>query len=83
MMFLFPSSYRVEVNKLRQQLDEAHLAWRREWKAQQPYFVIENIKFEHKPGWNKKFFSIQSAHDGAHPIWKATKIIWVGMGGSV
>jgi hypothetical protein len=83
MMLLFPASYRVEISKLRQQLDEAHLAWRKEWKSQQPDFANKNIRFEHKPDWNKRFFSIQSAHDGAHPVWKATKVIWVSMGGSV
>ena len=29
---LFPRPYTVEVSKLRQQLDEAHLAWSIEWK---------------------------------------------------
>jgi hypothetical protein len=29
---LFPQPYVVEVSKLRQQLDEAHLAWATEWR---------------------------------------------------
>jgi hypothetical protein len=76
---LFPSGYRVEISKLRQQLEEAHLAWWQEWKDQQPEFKIENIRFEHKPGWDKRFFSIQSAHSGNHWIWKATRIVWFSM----
>src|ERR1700737_3700315 len=46
---LFPSSYSIEVSKLRQQLDEAHLAWSKEWKERQSDFKIENIRFTHDP----------------------------------
>jgi hypothetical protein len=80
---LFPSGYYVEVSKLRQQLDQAHLAWWKEWQDSQPKFAIENIRFEHDPLWNKRFFSIQSAHDLNHWVWKATSVIWMGMGGSI
>ncbi len=83
MRFIFPQYYRIEINTLRQHLDEAHIAWWKEWKAQQPDFVIENVRFKHDPNWNKRFFSIQSAHDGSHWMWKATKVIWVGMGGAI
>jgi len=83
MNVLIPSGYRVEVAKLRQQLDEAHLAWWKERKAQQSDFAIENIRFKHVDGWNRKAFSIQSAHDANHWIWKATRVFWVGMGGSI
>jgi hypothetical protein len=77
---LFPSGYRVEVSKLRQQLDQAHHAWWTEWRANQPAFKIENVRFEHRPGWDKRFFSIQSAHSANHWIWKATRVVWVSMG---
>lgn len=80
---IFPQHYQVEVNKLRQQLDEAHIAWWNEWKAQQPDFIIENIRFEHDPAWNKRFFSIQSAHDLNHWAWKATAVVWASMGGAL
>lgn len=83
MRFIFPQHYQIEVSKLRQQLDEAHLAWQKEWKAQQPDFVIENIRFVHDLDWNKRFLSIQSAHDLNHWAWKATAIIWGGMGGAL
>lgn len=83
MNIIFPSGYRVEIGKLRQQLDQAHHAWWKEWKDQQPEFKIENIRFEHDPNWDKRFFSIQSAHNANHWVWKATRIIWVGMGGAV
>jgi hypothetical protein len=83
MNILFPSGYVVEISRLRQQLDQAHFAWWKEWKEQQPDFKIENIRFEHKPGWDKRFFSIQSAHSGNHWIWKATRVVWVSMGGAV
>jgi hypothetical protein len=80
---IIPQYYQVEVNKLRQQLDEAHTAWWKEWKAQQPDFVIENIRFQHDPNWNKRILSIQCAHDGNHWIWKATKVVWGCMGGPI
>ena len=69
---LFPYPYSVEVSKLRQQLDEAHLAWAKEWKKQQADFKIENIRFIHDPYWNKRFFSLQAAHDGETWFWQAT-----------
>ena len=42
---IFPIPYQIEVSKLRQQLNEAHLAWAKEWKARQEEFKIENIRF--------------------------------------
>src|ERR1700761_4643463 len=57
---LFPSRYRMEHSRLRQILEEAHLAWQIEWKARQEDFVIENIRFAHDPQWRHRFFSIQS-----------------------
>jgi hypothetical protein len=73
--FLFPSSYSVEVSKLRQQLDEAHLAWSKEWKERQADFRIENIRFVHDPQWNKRIFSLQAARDGETWFWQAAHII--------
>jgi hypothetical protein len=73
--FLFPSSYWVEVSKLRQQLDEAHLAWSIEWKERQADFKIENIRFVHDPHWNKRIFSLQAARDGETRFWQATHTI--------
>jgi hypothetical protein len=72
---LFPSSSSVEVSRLRQQLDEAHLAWATEWKQRQADFKIENIRFVHDPHWNKRFFSLQAAHDGRTWFWQATHMI--------
>ena len=72
---LFPYAYKVEVSKLRQQLDEAHLAWATEWKARQADFKIENIRFTHDPRWNKRIFSLQAAHDGETWFWQATHSI--------
>jgi hypothetical protein len=71
---IFPIPYQLEVSKLRQQLDEAHLAWAKEWKARQQEFKIENIRFLHDPGWNKRFFSLQAAHDGETWFWQATHL---------
>ena len=51
---LFPYPYAIEVSRLRQQLDEAHFAWSKEWKRQQPDFKIENVRFTHDPYWNKR-----------------------------
>jgi len=72
---IFPSSYRIELSKLRQQLDEAHLAWSREWKERQSDFKIENIRFTHDPRWRKRIFSLQAAHDGETWFWQATHVI--------
>ena len=72
---LFPQSYQIEVSKLRQQLDEAHLAWVTEWRQRQADFKIENIRFVHDPLWNKRIFSIQAAHDGKVWFWRATRVI--------
>ena len=72
---LFPSGYSLEVSRLRQQLDEAHLAWATEWKRQQLDFKIENIRFVHDPDWNKRIFSLQAARDGDIWFWKATRAV--------
>ena len=69
---LFPAPYQIEISRLRQQLEEAHFAWKTEWKRQQLDFVIENIRFAHDPRWNARFFSLQSARDGGHWFWRAT-----------
>lgn len=80
---LFPSPYTVEVAKLRQQLDEAHLAWWKEWKKRQPDFKIENIRFTHDPYWNKRFFSLQAARDGGTWFWRAAHVIVIFGGLSI
>jgi hypothetical protein len=72
---LFPYPYAVEVSKLRQQLDEAHLAWAVEWKRQQLDYTIENIRFIHDPDWNRRIFSLQAAHDGKGLFWGAVHVI--------
>jgi hypothetical protein len=71
---IFPIPYQIEVSKLRQQLNEPHLAWAKEWKARQQEFRIENIRFAHDPLWNKRIFSLQAAHDGASWFWQATHV---------
>jgi hypothetical protein len=77
---LFPSSYSIEVSKLRQQLDEAHLAWSKERQAD---FKIENIHFVHDPYWNKRFFSVQTARNGETWFWQATHMIVLFAGSSI
>jgi hypothetical protein len=72
---IFPQAYVVEVSKLRQQLDEAHLAWATEWKRQQLDFKIENIRFAHDPDWNKRLFSLQAAHDGKGLFWGTVHVV--------
>ena len=72
---LFPQPYQSEVSRLRQQLDEAHLAWVKEWKQRQAEFRIENIRFRHDPLWKKRIFSIQAARDGDIWFWRATRVI--------
>jgi hypothetical protein len=71
---ILPYPYQVEVSKLRQQLEEAHLSWVIEWKARQADFRIENIRFLHDPDWNKRMFSLQAAHDGETWFWRATHV---------
>jgi hypothetical protein len=72
---LFPYPYQVEVSKLRQHLDEAHLAWATEWKQRQSDFRIENIRFTHDPHWNKRIFSLQAAHDGETWFWSSVHVV--------
>lgn len=72
---LFPAPYRIEISRLRQGLEEAHFAWVTAWKRQQQDFVIENIRFVHDPHWNKRLFSVQSARDGGHWFWRATRTV--------
>jgi hypothetical protein len=72
---LFPYPYQVEVSKLRQQLDEAHLAWATEWKQRQADFIIENIRFTHDPHWNTRIFSLQAAHDGKTWFWSSVHVV--------
>jgi hypothetical protein len=80
---LFPSPYILEVSRLRQQLDEAHFAWATEWRRRQQEFVIENIRFAHDPHWKQRFFSLQSARDGEHWFWQATRVIVTCTGASI
>jgi hypothetical protein len=80
---LFPSPYVLEVSRLRQQLDEAHLAWATEWKRHQQEFELENIRFVHDQHWNKRFFSLQSARDGGNWFWQATRIVVAWTGASI
>lgn len=77
---LFPAPYRIEISRLRQQLEQAHFAWVTEWRRQQDEFTIENIRFAHDPLWNKRLFSLQAARDGEIWFWKATRM-FVAFGG--
>lgn len=83
LQILFPAPYSIEISRLRQQLDEAHFAWKTEWKRQQLDFKIENIRFAHDPHWNTRFFSLQSAHDGGHWFWRATHSLAIFGGTSI
>jgi hypothetical protein len=80
---LFPAPYTVEISKLRQQLEEEHLAWAVEWKARQAEFKIENIRFTHDPLWNKRLFSLQAARDGETWLWRVTHMVVVFGGVSI
>jgi hypothetical protein len=72
---LFPSPYSIELSKLRQQLEEAHFAWVREWRQRQAEFKLENIRFTHDPCWNQRIFSLQAACDGQIWFWQVTHMI--------
>ncbi|MGJ4889728.1 hypothetical protein ACQR1Y_16125 [Bradyrhizobium sp. HKCCYLRH3099] len=80
---IVPSPYVIEFSKLRQQLEEAHLAWALEWKRQQQDFVIENIRFAHDPHWKQRVFSVQAARDGNNWVWRVTRVILTCSGLSV
>jgi hypothetical protein len=80
---LFPSTYRIEFSRLRQQLEEAHFSWVTEWKRQQAEFEIENIRFIHDPYWNKRLFSLQAAREGGHWFWRVTHTLAVCEGMSI
>jgi hypothetical protein len=77
LQILFPARYTIEISKLRQQLEEAHFAWKTEWERQQFDFAIENIRFAHDPNWKRMFFSLQSARDGGHWFWGVTHSLLV------
>jgi hypothetical protein len=51
--------------------------------ATQTEFRFENIRFERDPHWRNRLFSIQSAHDRNHWVWKATSLVWAGCAGSI
>jgi hypothetical protein len=72
---LFPAPYSIELRKLRQQLDEAHLAWATGWRRRQADFKIENIRFAHDPDWNKRIFSLQAARDRKVWVWRVTHTV--------
>ena len=74
-IILVPQTYAVEVSKLRQQLDEAHFAWAKDWKQRQSDFKIENIRFTHDPHWNKRIFSLQAARDGKNWFWSGVHVV--------
>jgi len=82
---IFPYPYQIEVSRLlqaeyfqfRRQLEQVHLTWATEWKARQSDFQIENIRFQHDPGWNRRIFSIQAAHDGTNFFWGAARVLVV------
>ena len=80
---LFPAAYRIELARLRQQLEQAHFAWVQEWKQRQADFRIENIRFNHDPLWNKRVFSLQAARDGGTWFWRATHAIVIFGGFSI
>jgi hypothetical protein len=80
---LFPSPYRVEISRLRQQLEEAHRAWAVDWKVRQADFKIENIRFAHDPLWNKRVLSLQAARDGQTWPWRVTHMIVMFGGASI
>ena len=80
---LFPSPYRVEITRLRQQLEEAHRAWAVEWRRRQAEFKIENIRFTHDPLWNRRMFSLQAARDGETWLWRVTHMVVVFGGVSI
>ncbi len=48
---------------------------RQEQIEREPKFIIENVKFEHDEEWRNRFLSIQSVHDGNHPVWATTHIL--------
>jgi hypothetical protein len=81
---LIPSGYQYQVeSRLHAQLEELYRAWRADHETRNPAPPIENIRFTHDPNWRYRIASIQSAHDGNRGIWKATKVVWVMMGGAI
>jgi hypothetical protein len=64
---------RIEIKRTAR--DEYEI-WRSELRAKQPRFAHENVRFDHDPLWRSRFLSIQSACDGNHPVWDATRVIF-------
>ena len=60
-----------------------YLEWRQARTALEPEFQAENIRFEHDPLWRYRLFSIQSAHDRNHWVWRATGVVWMSLAGAI
>lgn len=69
-----PEIIRVDRAQVQEQIVSAYRKWHAIYLDRHA-FEPENIRFVHDPDWRNKFFSIQSAHDGNHFIWRATSIV--------
>ena len=76
--FLFPHRY-----QLKYEFAHLYAEWHAAKQATIPEFKIENVRFEHDPDWNTRLFSIQSARDGNHVVWRAARIAWMTVGGPI
>jgi len=70
---VLPATIRAEY--LQQQIKDAYFIWRAGWDETHPIEPTRNVEFEHDPNWRSNWMSIQAAHDGVGPVWKATKVI--------
>lgn len=76
MDIIFPrvvQAERFDETRIREQIDQLYYQWWQYCPDRQPVTNV-NIRFDHDPNWKNRFLSIQSAKDGNHPIWKATKV---------
>ena len=72
---------RYQEQKLRILFEELYADWYTQKVALEPKFIIENIRFDHDPQWREGLFSLTCAREGNHIFWKATKVVWILMGG--
>jgi hypothetical protein len=81
---IFPQRYQVQIEqRLQAQIAKLYCNWREDYDRHHPAPPIENVRFAHNPAWRYQFFSIQSARDANHIIWKATRVALAVVGGSI
>ena len=70
-----PVAGQFDETRLKVLFEELYRDWRAELDAKNPPPPIENVRFGHDINWNKRFWSIQCAHDQNHWGWKVVAVL--------